>query len=95
MLGLASMVLAAYFFCIDNFQMMVVPQPVIIQHGTVYAYDEIYSSISVPAVWNGTCNDQRRLLKYMELHFNAFKNGGHKLTEAKLDEINKKWVCVQ
>ncbi len=72
-----------------------VPMPVVIQTGNTYAYSEIYSSITVPLRWQGSCADQSKLVHEVAEHFNAFKNGMQKYSRDRLAAIEKKWVCVE
>lgn len=96
MLTLASMVWAAYMFCRSEMHMVhQVPPPVIIEKGEVYQYDNIYSTITVPADWKDDCKDQKEVVYKMAQHFNDFRNGNQKLSISKLTEVANSWVCIQ
>lgn len=95
MLTLASMAWAAFMFVATQTGMLHdVPPPMIIETGTKYSYNEIEDALYVPANWTDTCDNQSRVVYYMVRSFNNFRNGKNKLTENKMQEITKKWVCV-
>lgn len=96
MLTLAAMTWAAYAFIQANTHMYgKVPNPVIIERGSTYNYSLIESAIYVPANWQDDCYSQQLMVLYMAEHFNAFRNGQQKLTEAKLDKMAEEWVCIK
>lgn len=96
MLGLASMVWAAYMYVASATNMRHnVPPPMVIEKVTGgWNYDLIYSELDVPTPWKDDCYSQRQLVYYMVLHFNAFRNGNNKMKPDTIDSISRKWVCV-
>jgi hypothetical protein len=95
MLSLASMVWAAFMFVKTEMHQNNTPLPVVIETGETYAYDTISSSITVSHPWNDSCYNQGQVVYEMAIHFNAFRNGNHKLSNDKLIDIKNKWKCVQ
>lgn len=95
MINLASLAMAAFFFVHNAMDIKGIPMPVVIQKGTEYKYDEIYSAIYVPQNWQGTCTSQNKFMLLMAKHFNAFLNGRQRHTTEFLQNIASKWKCVE
>jgi len=91
---LAALVYAMYLFVHAQFN-MAVPPPIVIQTGHVYAASLIYSSITVPEDWEGSCENQHILMAQMEHYFNGYRNGLRKFSEEKLLKLANEWKCVE
>ena len=93
--NLASIVMAAWMFVHAQFGLSGVPIPVVIETGRSYEYSEIYSSITVPAEWDGDCYAQSQLVYNMARYFNSQLNGRQRKSDDKLLQIKEKWQCVE